>query len=83
MATKKQKRERGEEKHKRFMAEIRKTGLEAQRKDREHREKKNREAWREQHDTKHTWKKRLKECPLCQDISKTLGNTQTLVKENV
>ena len=87
MATKKQKRERGEQKRVHFMAEIKRTGLEAQRKDREHREKKHREAWRDQHDKKHNWKRRIKECPLCQDItrasSKATGDNQEPVKETI
>lgn len=52
MATKKQKRERGEQKHKEFMAEIRRTGLEAQRKDREYRAKQQRKAEKSQEDSK-------------------------------
>lgn len=38
MATKKQKREANYRKHLEFMAEVRRTGLEAQRKDKEHRQ---------------------------------------------
>lgn len=86
MATKKQKRERGEQKRMHFMSEHRRTGLEAQRKDREHRQQKEREAWREQHDKKHSWKKRIKECPICQDslrAEKSAGNNSTPVKENI
>lgn len=40
MATKKQKREAAYQKHLDFMADIRRTGLEAQKKDREHRQSK-------------------------------------------
>jgi hypothetical protein len=86
VATKKQKREQGERKHLHFMAEVKQTGLEAQRKDREHRKQKEREAWREQHDKKHSWKKRLKECPICQDVlraEKSAGNNSNPVKETI
>lgn len=38
MATKKQKREAALQKHKAYMAEVKRTGLQAQRKDREHRD---------------------------------------------
>lgn len=40
MATKKQKRELSYQKHLAFMEEVRRTGLEAQKKDREHRQSK-------------------------------------------
>jgi hypothetical protein len=40
MATKKQKREIAHAKHQAFMAELKRTGLEAQRRDRERRDKK-------------------------------------------
>lgn len=77
VTTKKQKRERGEQKRTKFMAEIRQTGLQAQRKDREHREKKKREEWRDQHDKKHH--KFIDDCPLCQDIKKKRTN----IKETI
>ena len=87
MATKKQKRERGEQKRMHFMAEIKRTGLEAQRKDREYRDKKNRELWSNQHEKKHDWKRRVKECPLCQEIiratAKAAGNNSHPVKETI
>lgn len=68
MATKKQKRTIAEAKHQAFMNEIRETGLAALAKDREHRERKNREAWLDNHQKKHSWKNRIKECPHCSDI---------------
>lgn len=70
MATKKQKREAGFQKHLRESEDLRRSGLEAQRKDRETRTKKEREAWQENHDKKHSWKNLVKECPLCQDKMK-------------
>lgn len=68
MATKKQKRQRAEEKRAAYMEELRRTGLEAQRKDRESRKRAERKAWQEQHDKKHNWKNRVKQCPLCRDF---------------
>lgn len=44
MATKKQKREAAEAKHKKFMDEYRRSGLEAQQRDRQERERKARQA---------------------------------------
>lgn len=40
MATKKQKRERGQQKHQAFMADVRESGLKAQARDREYRARK-------------------------------------------
>lgn len=68
MATKKQKRAAAEEKHRSYMEEIRRSGLEAQRRDREKREAEARKAWQEQHDKKHH--KFVDECPFCKDIKK-------------
>lgn len=67
MATKKQKRAAALAKRAAFEEEYRRSGLEAQRKDREHRARKLREEWRENHEKRHSWKKRIKECPICQD----------------
>lgn len=76
MATKKQKREAAEAKRQARLDEMRQSGLEAQRKDREHRAKEERKAWRKQHDEKHSWKKRIVECPLCRDILKAQKKNQ-------
>lgn len=65
MATKKQKRQAMLEKRAKFEEEIRRTGLEALRKDREARRSKELKDWQEQHESKHSWKKRIKECPHC------------------
>lgn len=67
MATKKQKRAIAEAKRKEFMDEIRRTGLEAQRKDREYRMRKLKESQKDQHEKKHSWKKRDPECLWCKD----------------
>ena len=68
MATKKQKRAAAEAKHVAFMEEMRRSGLEAQRQDRERREAEARKAWQDQHDKKHH--KFVDECPICSDIKK-------------
>lgn len=65
MATKKQKREAAMAKHEHRMEELRRTGLEAQQKDRAHRQQKELDAWAENHRKNHSWKKRIKECPHC------------------
>jgi len=65
MATKKQKRQEMLEKRAAFEDEMMRTGLEAQRKDRERRRQQELEAWQKQHGEKHSWKKRIKECPHC------------------
>jgi len=65
VATKKQKRARALAKRQEFMETVKQTGLEALRKDQEHRRRKELEAWEKQHETKHSWKKRIKECPHC------------------
>lgn len=67
MATKKQKREAGFQKHIKFVEDHRRSGLEAQKKDREFRAKEEKKLWQKQHDAKHSWKNLVKECPLCQD----------------
>lgn len=67
MATRKSKHARALAKREEFLANVKQTGLQAQRKDREERERKMREAWKDQHEKKHSWKKRIKECPLCGD----------------
>lgn len=67
MATKKQKREAGLQRHKEFLAEVRRSGLEAQKRDREQRDKKHRADWAERHES-HSWKKLSPDCPLCQDM---------------
>lgn len=67
MATKKEKRAAALARHQEFMASVRETGLSALKKDRKHRAAKLRDEWRENHDKRHSWKKRIVECPLCQD----------------
>lgn len=74
MATKKQKRAALMARREAFFEEHRRTGLEAQKKDRERRAHQEREAWREQHEKKHSYKKLIAECPLCQDIRKATGS---------
>lgn len=95
MATKKQKREAAEAKHKAFMEAERLSGLEAQRKDRAERKRQELNAWQEQHEKKHSWKKRVAECPHCQIIASavkrgsksaqaksTISNNET-IKESI
>lgn len=66
MATKKQKRAAAHAKHLQYMKDYSQSGLEAQRKDRAERHEKNCQAWQTNHDKNHSWKKRIKECPICQ-----------------
>lgn len=68
MATKKQKREAAKKRHDDYMEELRLSGLAAQKADRAHRHRKELDAWEEQHNKKHSWKNRIKECPHCQII---------------
>lgn len=65
MATKKQKREAAIAKHEAEMAEIRQTGLTAQRKDIQHRRRQELQEWEDNHKKNHSWTKRIKECPHC------------------
>lgn len=65
MATKKQKRLAGEERAKQEAFERVQSGLAAQKRDREERERQELTAWQPQHEKKHSWKKRIKECPHC------------------
>lgn len=67
MATKKQKRAAALAKHEADMKAYREGGLQALQKDREYRAHKEREDWRANHDKRHSWKKRIKECPICND----------------
>ena len=67
MATKKQKRAAALARREAFLAEERERGLNALRKERERRAYEARKEWQEQHDKKHSWKKRIKECPICKD----------------
>lgn len=70
MATKKQKRQALLQKREKFEANLKRSNQEALRKERERREEENRRAWQENHDKRHSWKKRIKECPLCKDALK-------------
>lgn len=71
MATKKQKRQALQAKHDKFMSELKRSNQEALRKSQERREEENRRAWQDNHDKNHSWKKRIKECPHCQDAIKS------------
>lgn len=68
MATKAQKREAGRIKHQRFIADIKRTGLEAQRRDREHRKQKHLSDTEVEHKKSHGWKKLVKDCPHCDEM---------------
>lgn len=83
MATKKQKRERGEAKHKAFMAELAAEGLAAQKSDRERREWKHRKDWQDKHDAGHSWKKLIPECPHCQEMKVRQDRRNKAQKEKV
>jgi hypothetical protein len=83
VATKKQKRAAALARRERFLAAEREVGLNALRIDRERRAYEERKLWQEQHDKKHSWKKRIKECPLCQDeikLAKTVDRFDADVK---
>ncbi len=75
MATKKQKRQRGIEKHHSFMDAYRRSGLEELRKARAARFKEKLQEWQDQHDKKHNWKNRPKECPHCEIIRKAASQS--------
>jgi hypothetical protein len=70
MATKKQKHAQAVAKREAFEAEMRESGLRAQRADQERRDRENRQAWEKQHEKKHF--KFVDECPHCQDARKNL-----------
>lgn len=65
MATKKQKHQQAMEKRQRFLDDMKREGEEAVRKDREHRRRQELQEWQENHDKRHSWKKRIAECPHC------------------
>lgn len=65
MATKKQKRQRLIAKREAEMEEYRRSGLAALQKERERRFQKELQDWEKQHGEKHSWKKRIIECPHC------------------
>ncbi len=67
VATKKQRREIAYQKHVAYMEEVRLSGLKAQKKDRENREREHRRNWKDKHDSDHSWKNLHPHCPLCQD----------------
>lgn len=67
MATKKQKHAQVMQRREERLSTIRESGLKAQRLDREKRAKELRAQWQENHDKRHSWKKRIAECPICQD----------------
>jgi len=67
VATKKEKREALQLKREKWLAERRESGLQAQRKDKEHRKNKKRDEQRDQHNKEHSWKVLDKNCLLCQD----------------
>jgi len=63
------------------MEERRLSGLAAQRADQQNRASKLRQSWQKQHDQKHSWKKRIKECPLCQDELRNIKADQKRLEE--
>ncbi len=66
MATKKQKRLLARQRFEEHLAEVRTSGLEAQRADREQRQRKELQEWQENHDKRHKGEgKQVKECPHC------------------
>lgn len=67
MATKKQKRAAALAKHEQMMADLRESGLAALQADRRRRDAEVRKEWSANHEKNHSWKKRIKECPLCGD----------------
>lgn len=67
VATKKQKREAALKKREKYIQAEREIGLAALEKSRALRQIELREQWRKQHEKKHSWKRLVKECPLCQD----------------
>lgn len=87
MATKKQKRQRGLKKHEEEMAELRRLGLEALRKDRQHRRQKELQEWEENHKKNHSWQKRIVECPHCRlemkDAEKEMEKATSSTPESV
>lgn len=83
MATKKQKRLAGEAHAKQEALKRVQSGLDAQRKDREERERQNLTAWQDQHEKKHSWKKRIKECPHCQIEIAAINRAAKTTKETV
>jgi hypothetical protein len=83
MATKKQKRAAGIAKHEAFLEEMRRSGLEAQRKDRERKERMLLQEWQDQHDKKHSWKKVIDECPHCQLVKKAQNQSRRQIDEAI
>lgn len=83
MATKKQKRAAALAKRERMLAAEREIGLKALEKDRYERDRKNREAWQENHDKNHSWKKRIKECPHCKDLMDARAARERKQKKDV
>ena len=77
MATKKQKRERGIERHNRRLEESRQSGLKALREWHENQENMLRNSHRAKHDKKHNRNKLDHDCILCQDILKEERRQQT------
>jgi hypothetical protein len=74
MATKKQKRAAALAKREKFMADVKRSGTEALKRERANRARREREEWQEQHDKKHyTF---VKECPICSDIRVDLHRNQ-------
>lgn len=67
MATKKERRAAALAKHEERMGQLRETGMKAQKMDRDNRARAERQEWQDQHDKKHSWTKRIKECPHCSD----------------
>lgn len=67
MATKKQKHAAALARREARLAEIAERGLKAQQMDQARRAAEERAQWRDNHDKRHSWRKRIQECPICQD----------------
>lgn len=83
MATKKQKRLAGQAKHEKRMEELRRSGLEAQKRDKAERFRQQLALWEEGHNKRHH--KFVDECPHCQVIRAAIsrGATPKEAKEEV
>lgn len=83
MVAKRIKRARNQARREAFMAEHRKTGLDAQRKDRERQSRNRYSEWEEKHNTKHSSKKPDADCPWCNDIAKALKRRDAVLSKAV
>lgn len=83
MVAKRIKRAINRARHEEYMAEYRRTGLEAQKKDRDSRARKKYQEWEEPHNTKHSSKKPVEECPWCQDVVRAKKRRDSVLNEAV